>query len=341
MVYFRYERSIGKGEKMKKTIVFSGMLVLSFVVFFGQTIDELLSLVNNISNIDYAQSLSTVSGISGWSVDLGGSLLLPTSLAGTATTKIEVSKSLKIGVNLSNEKIRLFATFDPFAYQRASNNILYEHINKKIKLKIKIIDLFFDAYRNARTISQLSSEATSLKNETETYLLKSRYTYDVQMINTLLGIQISNLKFPTLEIPKIPENYTPITFPKPQIEDSDFSINGSMDFSNSSKQLEFKVSLNYDWSPKIKKESRNLLDIEKRRYFRDIHILSKSVKAYDNELSKLFKLYSKVYSDYLAGKRTIDEVKNVSNQISSLGYERDMYCIKLIEEFYLYRAIGD
>lgn len=333
--------SIEKGGKMKKTIIFSGMIVFFFAVFWGQTIDELLSLANNVSNINYAQSLSAVSGISGWGINLGGTLSLPPSLAGTVTTKIEVSKSLKIGINLSNEEISLFATFDPLAYQRISNDILYKHINKKIRLKMKIIDLFFDAYRSARTINQLSSEATSLKNETEIYLLKSKYTYDVQMINALLGTQISSLKFPTLEIPKIPENYVPNILPKPQNENSNFSISGSMSFLNSSKQLEFKVSLNYDWIPKIEKESANLLDVEKRYYFRDIHILSESVKAYDNKLSKLFKLYSKVYSNYLAGKCTIEEVKNVSSQISSLGYERDMYCIKLIEEFYLYKSIGD
>ena len=326
---------------MKKTIIFSGIIVLFAVIFFGQTIGELLSLVNNVSNIDYAQSLSAISGINYWSVDLGGSLSFPPSLAGTATTEIEVSKSLKVGINLSNDEMGIFATFDPFAYQQASDKILYEHINEKIKLKMKIIDLFFDAYRSDRTVDQLSSESSSLKNETEIYLLKSKYTYDLQMINTLLGIRISKLKFPTLEIPKIPENYTPSNFQKPQNNDSNFSINGYMGFLNQSKQMDFKVSLNYDWSPKVKTKAKNFFDVEKRRYFRDIHILSGFVKAYDGKLSELFKLYSKVYSDYLTGKCSLEKVKNVSSQISSLGYERDMYCIKLLEEFYLYKAIGD
>ena len=326
---------------MKKTIVLIGMIVFFFVIPFGQTIDELLSLVNNISDLKYAQSLSAITGISGWGTDLGGTLSLPFSISGAATAEMTISQSLKLGMKVSNNEVGFFATFDPFAYQRAANKILYDHLNEKIKLKIKIIELFFNAFQDSRTITQLSSNGTSLKNETEIELLKSKYTYDVQMINAILGTQISALTFPTLDIPKIPKRYTPVFLPKPQSNNSNFSLGTSVDFMSQTKQLKLGISLNYSWNSTINKEAKSFLNVAREKYFRDIHILSQSVRIYDNELSKLFDLYSKIYGEYLNGKSSIEDVKNISERISSLGYERDMYCIKLIEEFYLYKAIGD
>ena len=325
---------------MRKTIVLVGMIVFFFVIPFGQTIDELLSLANNISNLKYVQSLSAITGISGWRTDLGGSLSLPLSISGTATAEMTISQSLKFGMKVSNNEVGFFATFEPFAYQRAVNKILYDHLNEKTKLKIKIIELFFNAFQDSRTITQLSSDGTSLKNETEIELLKSKYTYDIQMINAILGTQISALTFPALNIPKIPKRYTPVFLPKLQSNNSNFSLGGSVDFMSQTKHLKFGISLNYSWNSPIKKESKSFLNVVREKYFRDIHILSQSVRIYDNELSKLFDLYSKIYGEYLNGKNSLKDVKDISKQISSLGYERDMYCIKLIEEFYLYKAIG-
>ncbi len=322
---------------MRKILLLAGILSFFVMFCFGQSIDELLNLAEEVSNLDYANSLSSISGITGFNGNLDGVISVPNSLGATATITLEISKSLQMMASISNERTSVYFNFDPSKYDQISNSILFNHLESKTKLKMEIVNLFFDAMLNERKINQLSSEGTSLRNETEVSLANSKYAYDLDMINTLLKTDIKVLDFPTLNVPDIPKEYIPYRSMKSQNNASDFSFGLGVDFST---RLEFKASLGYEWKPKIDKKDEDILGVEKARYFNDMRVLSKFVKRYDDEISKLFKTYSKVYGDYLDGKASTKDVQSISAKISSLGYERDTYCIRLLEEWYSYKVLG-
>ena len=323
---------------MKKLLLLFVLFSFFVISFFGQSVDELLNLTEEISNLDYASSLSSISGITDFSGSLDGMFSIPKSVGATATVTLEISKSLQMMASISNERTSMYFNFDPSKYDQNSSSILFDHIKSETKLKMEVVNLFFDAMLNERKISQLSSEGTSLKNEVEVSLASSKYTYDLDTINTLLKANIKALDFPALNVPDIPKKYIPYLNMKSKGSASDLSFGLGVDFST---QLEFKASLGYEWKPRTEKKSENILGVEKARYFNDMQVLSKFVKKYDDEISRLFKTYSKIYGDYLDGKASIKDVKSISAKISSLGYERDLYCIRLWEEWYFYKVLGE
>lgn len=323
---------------MKKLLLLFGFFSFFVMSFFGQSVDELLNLAEEVSNLDYANSLSSISGITDFSGNLDGIISVPKSVGATATITLEISKSFQMMTSISNEKASMYFSFDPSKYARTSSSILFDHIASKIKLKMEVINLFFDAMLNERKINQLSSEGTSLKNEAEVSLASSKYAYDLDMINTLLKSNIKALDFPTLNVPNIPKKYIPYRSMKSRRSALDFSFGLGVDFST---QLEFKASLGCKWKPENEKKNEDILGVEKAKYFNDMQVLSKFVKKYDDEISKLFKIYSKVYGNYLNGRASLKDVKSISAKISSLGYERDLYCIRLWEEWYSYKVLGE
>ncbi len=322
---------------MRKILLLSGILSLFVMFCFGQSIDELLSLAEEVSNLDYANSLSSISGITDFNGNLEGMISVPNSLGATATITLEISKSLQMRASISNEKTSVYFDFDPSKYDQISKSILFDHLENKTKIKMEVVNLFFDAMLNERKINQLSSEGTSLRNETEVSLSNSKYAYDLDMINTLLKTDIKVLDFPPLNAPNVPNEYTSYRSMKSRNSASNFSFGLGVDFST---QLEFKASLGYEWKPRVYKKNEDILGVEKAKYFNDMQVLSKFVKRYDDEISKLFKTYSKVYGNYLDGKVSIKDVQSISAKISSLGYERDTYCIRLLEEWYSYKVLG-
>ncbi len=322
---------------MRNLLLIFGIFSFFVAVLFGQGVNELLNLAEEVSNLNYANSLSHITGVTGFSGELNGMLSISNLPGATATMTLEISKSLQVKASLSNEKTSIYLNFDPSAYEGISNSILFDHLESKIKLKMEIVNLFFDAMLNERKINQLSSEGTSLMDETEVSLSKSKYAYDVDMIDTLLNMNIKTLDFPPLNVPNIPNEYTPYHAIKSRNSASNFSFGLGVDFST---QLEFKASLGYEWRPKIKEKSEDLLGVAKARYFNDMRILSKFVRMYDKKISDLFKTYSKAYGDYLSGKVSIKEAQAISKNISSLGYERDLYCIRLLKEWYSYKVLG-
>jgi hypothetical protein len=332
---------------MKTTRITFFVLIL-FAIFltplWAQSLEELLNRANEISNLNYARSLSSLSGITNVDMQGKGGVVLSTAptFVGTGTMSVEISKSLSFNTTLSNNGVNVSLKFEPFKYEELSNEFLKEHLSKKIKLKFKVIDLFFDAMKRQRKINQLTSESTALQNQAEIALETSAYDYDVEALNTLLKTKIGKLEFPKLNVPKLPERYTPYRSLKNSKRDSTLSLGVDADFST---DMKLEAFLNYSWNPTDSNSKDNtdedLLDVQKRKYFRDIHILSSIVEAYDKHLSKLFEKYSDIYGKYLDGKATSNEVNDISRQISITGYSRDIYCIQLLKEWYFYTYFGE
>jgi len=312
----------------------------------AQSIEELLDLANEVSNLSYADALSNLVGVSGISVNGESDLTLSTSptLTGVATLDVELSKSLHLTATLSGEDFGVALKFKPFEYESVSDEILLKHMSDKVKLKTEVIDLFFDAMLKKREINQLSSQSTSLQNQSEIALDTSAYDYDVEVLGKLLSVHLKELDFPKLNIPKIPQKYVPYAFQSITRNEPNLSIGIKAEYS---KNLSLEAFLSYSWNSDVtlKSQSENveseLLNTKKEMYFRNIHILSTIVKAYDKRISKMFEDYSQTYGEYLNGKASKSKVESISHQISLLGYERDLYCIKLLKTWYLYTYFGE
>ncbi|WP_036223726.1 hypothetical protein [Mesoaciditoga lauensis] len=333
---------------MSKKRVSAFLLIVLFTIFgtslWAQSLDELLNLANDVTNLNYAKSLSSLSGITKTNMEGESGLTFSSTptINGSATFDIEFSKSVELAAVLSNNGLEISLKFNPTEYDELSNEMFVDHMSEKMKLKSKVISLFFDAMLRQRNVIQLSSESSSLQNQAKITLEMSAYDYDLETLGSLLSIKLVKLDFPKLNIPKIPETYVPYSPANSKGNDSDLSFGIKADFSNT---LNLGAFFNYSWNPKVQNDNSNyenkLLEAQKRRYFRDIHVLSKIVEAYDKHIAGLFELYSNKYGEYLNGKATKKEVDEVSNQISLTGYERDLYCIRLLKEWYLYTYFGD
>jgi hypothetical protein len=325
--------------KVKKLLILSVLTILP-VMLFSETISDLMTVADNVSASQYVNNISSLSGITAGSVYGSGGMIfgsLSPSLAATGSVSIQMFKNLDIGFGVSTNQITISATFDPSAYQQQEYVALSEYLSYKVKLKMDVINFFFDAMKVSSTIKYLSGQSTSLKTQTDVALLKAQYIYDMDMVEVLLNTKIKNFDFPPLNVPTLPGTYTQYQqFEVPQ-QNSDLSFGTLMALS---KNPSISLSFTYSWNQQPANNQPDLLDVQKSKYFNDMQILAQSVKSYDNQISALFNEYSSTYSNYLQGKSSISEVNKISKQISDLGYERDQFCIELLREYYLYEAIS-
>ncbi|WP_456399142.1 hypothetical protein [Mesoaciditoga sp.] len=325
-------------------LILMTLIVITASQLTAQSIEELLNLANEISNLDYADSLSSLSGITSFDLDGEGKSVIssPITFCASTTFKVELSKALLFNTSLSNNGLKISLSFTPSRYEKLSNEILETHMNEKMKLQNKVINLFFDAMKKKRNITQITSEGSSIQNQAEIALNMSAYNYDLEALSALLKTNVKDLKFPKLNVPPIPKDYIPYTTKKFSKSDSSFTVGMNADFS---KNTTLGISLGYAWNPSFQENAltskEELLNAQKEMYFRDIHILASVVKAYDERLAQLFNDYSNTYGKYLNGNATKTEVKKISEEISKLGYQRDLYCIELLREWYLYTYFGE
>ncbi len=322
---------------MRKFFVFFLLCMLS-VAFWAQSLKEILRMADNVTTLNYARELSGNFGITALSIDMSGNTTLDGTLNGTATTVVQFSKSLQLETVFSSQKVGISLKFDPFSYEDDAENIAYEEMSAGMKLRQKVINVFFDAMKVQREISQISSNATSIDTQAKVALLQSEYTYYLNLLSTLTGSKIEHLEFPKLIVPEIPNSYTPYTPQEKKEKKFDLVMGINASFSQT---LKIGVSMKYSWLSNGDKTYRpNVLDVEKRHYYTDIRILASVVREYDKRIASLFNEYSNVYGEYLNGQATGGEVKSLSNEISQTGYIRDVYCIKLLREWYLYTYFG-
>ncbi len=325
-------------------LILMALIVITASQLMAQSIEELLDMANEISNLNYANSLSSLSGITSFNLNGEGKSVIssPITFCASTTFNVELSKALSFNTSLSNDGLNISLKFTPSRYEELSNEILETHMNEKMKLQNKVINLFFDAMKKKRNITQLTSEGSSIKNQAEIALNMSAYTYDLDALSALLKTDVKDLKFPKLNVPTIPKDYVPYTTGKYSKKNSSFTIGMDTDFS---KSMSFGISFEYAWNSSFQRDdltsSEDLLNAQKEMYFRNIHVLASVVKAYDERLSKLFNDYSTTYGKYLNGNATKNEIKKISEEISKLGYQRDLYCIELLREWYLYTYFGE
>ncbi|MGC9140469.1 hypothetical protein, partial [Athalassotoga sp.] len=235
----------------------------------------------------------------------------------------------------------LFASlvFDPTLYQKSEEKAFSSYQSERLGLKMDVINYFFDAMKMNTMISYQTGKSTSLQNLANIDLMRSQYTYDLRMLGALLNITIDKLSFPPLSVPKIPSSFTPYNSYtlQPQNTDLYFTLNGSIEQNHSAN---FSVSVNYSWNKVSNNVSQNLENIQKQKYFDDIHILASYIKLYDAKINDLLQTYSTVYGNYLAGKASANDVNSISDKINNYGYERDLLCIELLREYYLYEVMN-
>ncbi|MGC8544771.1 hypothetical protein [Athalassotoga sp.] len=320
------------------------ILSMAVSVVSGQTIEDLLKLADNISSINYVNNISSLAGITSFGIyGSAGSMTIgsnPLSYIATGVVSVGIYKNLNLNVGISsNSEISISAIFDPNSYQRSQSAFLYQYISDRNKLRMDVINYFFDAMKMKTMINYESDQSTSLQNQTNVALMKSEYAYDLNMINALLNINIDNFSFPALNVPNIPKTFTPYyQYTQPsQNSDLSFGINGSMLQNQSSS---FSISVQYSWNQTSQQTVQNVENVQKKKYFDDMNILANFVNLYDSKLNGLLKTYSTVYGNYLQGKATSADVKSISNDISQYGYERDMFCIELLREYYLYEILN-
>jgi len=319
-------------------------LSLGITMAFGQTIEDLLKLADNISSINYVNDISSLSGVTSFGIyGSAGSVAIgsnPISYVATGIVSVGIYKNLKVNVGISSDnELSISAIFDPNSYQRSQSAFLYRYISNKIKLKIDVINYFFDAMKMITMTNYESAQSTSLQNQANVALMKSQYAYDLNMVNVLLNINMGNFSFPALNVPEIPKTFTPYyQYNEPsQNSDLSFGLNGSI-LQNQNASLSFSVQ--YSWDQTSQRTVQNVENVQKKKYFDDMSILSNVVRLYDSKINGLLKTYSTVYGNYLQGKTTYTDVKSISNDISRYGYERDMFCIELLRDYYLYEVLS-
>lgn len=313
------------------------------VIVLAQSIDDLLKIADNVSAINYVKDISSFSGITSFGLSgLVGGANVGNVLSYTATGLINVGiyKNLNVNFGISSNNT-LFASmiFDPTLYQKANEKSLYDYQNNKLKLKMDIINYFFDALKMDTMINYQTGKSTALQSLANIELMKSQYAYDLKMISALLNIKVEKLSFPPLSVPPIPSTFTPYDqyVNQPQNTDLYFELSGSID---QNKSANFSFSVNYSWGKQPNQVSTNIEDIQKQKYFDDMHILASYVKLYDAQINNLLSAYSKTYGNYLAGRASAKDVQSISAQISEYGYERDLLCVELLREYYLYEVMS-
>ncbi len=329
---------------MRKILII--LILASFsLTIMGQTLDDLLKIADNISTLKYANEISSISGITSFDVSGYGGMTFSSSLTlfnsanATGVVSLQIFKNLGVGFGLSKNGLTLLATFEPYLYQSNADQFLANYLSDHVKLKMDVINLFFDAMNVSRTINYMSKDATDLKTQTDIALLKNQYIYDVGMIETLLSVKIQKLDFPPLNVPSnLPSSYTSYQQFTVRPQNSDLVFGSEV---NLFKNPSISLSFSYSWNQNVTQPQLNMLDVQKQKYFNDIQILSRAVKIYDSKLSNLLDTYSTTYGNYLQGKSTATDVKRISDEISNTGYERDLFCIELLKEYYLYEAITE
>lgn len=312
--------------------------------FGEQTIDDLIKIADNTSMLTYVNDISSLSGVTSFGIyGAAGANTIgtnPLSYTATGIVSLGMYKNLNLSVGIAtNKEISISAIFDPNSYQKDQTKALYRYLNDKIKLKMDIVDYFFDAMKMMTIINHESAQSTSLETQTNVALMKSQYSYDLDMINTLLSLHMNNLSFPPLNIPNIPTSFAPyVQYAMPsQNSDLYFGLNGSM---LQNQNASFSISVQYLWNQRTEKIETNVENVQKKKYFDDMNVLAHYVKLYDTQLNDLLKRYSTLYGNYLQGKASASSVENISNEISKYGYERDMFCIELLREYYLYEVLN-
>ncbi len=323
-----------------KKFTFALIFLSLGIIVLGQTIEDLLKLADNISSINYVNEISSLSGITSFGLyGSAGAVKIgpnPLSYVATGIVSVGIYKNLEVNLGISsNSALSISAIFDPNAYQRSQSEFLYQYINDRNKLKIDVINYFFDAMKMSRMINYESAQSTSLENQANVALMKSQYAYDLNMINALLNLKMTNLSFPPLNVPDIPTTFTPYyQYAKPsQNSDLSFGLNGSI---LQNQNANFSISVQYSWNQSPQQTIQNVENVQKKKYFDDMNILANVVHLYDSKINSLLSTYSNVYGNYLQGKATYAQVQSVSNDISKYGYERDMFCIELLRDYYLY-----
>lgn len=318
--------------------------VLTFMAFGQQMIGDLLKLADNISMMSYVNDISALSGVTSFGIySAAGANTIgtnPLSYTATGIVSVGIYKNLNLNFGIAtNKEISVSAIFDPNSYQNAQTKALYRYLNDKTKLKMDIVNYFFDAMKMRTMINYESGQSTALETQTNVALMKSQYSYDLNMINTFLNLNMKNLSFPPLDIPNIPTSFTPYTQPVMPSQNSDlyFGLNGSI---LQNQNASFSISVQYSWDQTSKQMIVNVENVQKQKYFDDMNILANYVKLYDIKLNDLLKVYSTLYGNYLQGKVSASDVKSASNEISKYGYERDMFCIALLREYYLYEVLN-
>lgn len=325
---------------MKNILLILMVSIALATMALGQTIEDLLKLADNISSINYVNNISSLSGITSFGLyGAAGAITIgsnPLSYVATGVLSVGIYKNLEVNVGITSaSELSISAIFDPNAYQRSQSTFLYKYIGERNKLKIDVINYFFDAMKMMKMVNYESTQSTSLQNQANVALMKSQYTYDLNMINVLLNLNMKNLSFPALNVPEIPKTFTPYyQYAEPsQNSDLSFGLNGSI-FQN--QNASFSISVQYSWNQTSQQIVQNVENVQKKKYFDDMSILANIVNLYDSKINGLLKTYSIVYGNYLQGKATSGDVQNVSNEISKYGYERDMFCIELLKDYYLY-----
>ncbi len=327
---------------MKKFVfILIGLTVA--IVIMGQSIDDLLKIADNISSINYVRDISSFSGITSFGLSgiAGGSAIgNGMSYSATGIVSIGIYKNLNLNIGISSNSA-LFASliFDPTLYQRSEEKAFSSYQSERLNLKVDVINYFFDAMKMNTMINYQTGKSTSLQNLANIDLMKSQYAYDLKMLGALLNVKIDKLSFPPLSVPQIPSNFTPYNkyTPQPQNTDLYFTLNGSIEQNQSAN---FSFSVNYAWNRVSNNPSQNLENIQKQKYFDDIHILASYVKLYDAKINDLLQSYSTIYGNYLAGKASASDVNAISDKINRYGYERDLLCIELLREYYLYEVMN-
>ncbi len=327
-----------------KKFLFALIFLSLGIIAFGQTIEDLLKLADNISSINYVNEISSLSGVTSFGLyGAAGSVTIgpnPISYVATGIVSVGIYKNLEVNLGISsNSALSISAIFDPNAYQRSQSEFLYQYINDKNKLKIDVINYFFDAMKMMTMINYESTQSTSLQNQANVSLMKSQYAYDLNMVNALLNLKMNNFSFPALNVPDIPTTFTPYyQYAEPsQNSDLSFGLNGSI---LQNQSATFSISVQYSWNQSSQQIVQNVENVQKKNYFDDMNILANVVHLYDSKINGLLKTYSNVYGNYLQGKTTSADVQNISNDISKYGYERDMFCIELLKDYYLYEILS-
>ncbi|BBJ28601.1 hypothetical protein [Athalassotoga saccharophila] len=327
---------------MKKFVLIIIGLAIGIVIM-GQSIDDLLKIADNISSINYVRDISSFSGITSFGLSgiAGGSAINSgMSYSATGIVSIGIYKNLNLNIGISSNNA-LFASliFDPTLYQKSEEKAFASYQNERLNLKMDVINYFFDAMKMNTMINYQTGKSTSLQNLANVDLMRSQYTYDLRMLGALLNITVDKLSFPPLSVPQIPSNFTPYNKYTLQSQNTDlyFTLNGSIEQNQSAN---FSISLNYAWNKPSNSVSQNLENIKKQKYFDDIHILASYVKMYDAQINSLLQSYSTIYGNYLAGKASAKDVNSISDKINQYGYERDLLCIELLREYYLYEVMN-
>jgi len=326
-----------------KKFAFIFITLMIGVVVMGQSIDDLLKIADNISSINYVRNISSFSGITSFGLSgIAGGSAIDTGMSYSATgiVNIGIYKNLNLNIGISSNNA-LFASlvFDPTLYQKSEEKAFSSYQSERLDLKMDVINYFFDAMKMNTMISYQTGKSTSLQNLANIDLMRSQYTYDLRMLGALLNITIDKLSFPPLSVPKIPSSFTPYNnyTLQPQNTDLYFTLNGSIEQNHSAN---FSISVNYSWNKVSNNVSQNLENIQKQKYFDDIHILASYIKLYDAKINDLLQTYSTVYGNYLAGKASANDVNSISDKINNYGYERDLLCIELLREYYLYEVMN-